>query len=214
MLSHDMISRALRFAGWPALLASSALVACSSKPQAPDAFVFATVNQSSIDHSACNVSSQQTALSIGTATGTDPTRVSDGEQQNGAATVHVTCSVTPSGGGFDIKLVVEQEGLNGGSLTITSPPGKGAVSQQGGMGVTGVFQSDANGSYSETDCTIAYTYGYPPAPVPVDTPISAGRIWGHLSCPKANLAGVGTLPDGGSQFCDAEADFIFENCGQ
>jgi hypothetical protein len=210
MLSGDMISRVLRFTGWPMLLASCALVACSSKSQPPDSFVDATIQHGS-DPGACNIQQNQTALSIGTATGNKPTTVNDGDQQNGAATVHVTCDVTTSGGGFDIKLVVEQEGLNGGSLTITSPTGQGAVTQTGGSGITGVWQVDNLGSYSSKDCTISYTYQG--GPVPVSPPVAAGRIWGHLSCPNATLGGQ-TLPDGGAKFCDAEADFLFENCSQ
>jgi hypothetical protein len=209
-----MIPRVLRLAGWPALLASSALVACSNNnPQPADAFVDATINSPTGQSQDCNVASTQTALAIGTATGGKPTTVNDGDQQNGGAKVSVTCSVTPSGGGFDIKLVVEQGGLNGGSLTITSPTGQGAVTQQGGMGITGVFQSEMNGSYSENDCTISPMYMGAPLPSKIGPSIAAGRIWGHLSCPNATLGGM-NLPDGGSYFCDDEADFLFENCGQ
>jgi hypothetical protein len=88
----------------------------------------------------------------------------------------------------------------------------GAVTQSGGTGITGVFESSMNGRYRETDCTIAFTYlGQPVG----QTPLAAGRIWGHLSCPSAALDGSTVMVDGGteSKQCDGEADFLFEQCG-
>jgi hypothetical protein len=214
MLSAAMPLRILRFACWPALAASGAVAACSnSSPPPADAFVNATISPTAADPAICNTGSQTPMLQIGTATAGSPTRVNDGDTQNGAQKVQVSCTVTPSGGGFDIKLQATESGA--GTLIITSPPGQGAVTNQGGQNITGVWESQDNGTYRESDCTLSYTYNG--APVSISPPIAAGRIWAHISCPNAQLGGVTKqLPDGGTTdvTCDNEADFLFENCAQ
>jgi len=152
-------------------------------------------------------------LQIGTSTGGNPTRVNDGDTQNGSQKVQVKCTVSPSGGGFDVQLQATENGV--GTLIITSPAGQGAVSDQGGQNITGVWESQTNGTYRESDCTISYMYNG--STVPDSPPIASGRIWGHISCPNAQIGGVtAMLPDGGvmDKTCDNEADFLFENCGQ
>jgi hypothetical protein len=200
-----------RHAGWLALVgACAASVACSSNTPAPaDAFVLAQVDKGS--NTTCNEGTLTTVAAIGTATGGKPTTVNDGDSQSGSSTVHVSCSVTTAANGFDVSLNATLEGLQGGSLTITSPPGQGAVTESGGSNITGVFQSATLGVYRQTNCTIQFTYNGDP--VPDQPPIAAGRIWGHLSCPGAKLNG-GTTPSGADVLCDAEADFLFEQCGQ
>ena len=86
-----------------------------------------------------------------------------------------------------------------------------SASFAGGGG--GVFREEA-GSTDPMGCTI--TYEYDPfgttggvagdQPVPTSPPIAAGRIWGHIKCPNA----VSTSTPGVA--CDAEADFLFEQC--
>jgi hypothetical protein len=74
-----------------------------------------------------------------------------------------------------------------------------------------VFESGVSGTYSQSACTLAFTYNG--TSVPDSPPIAAGRIWGHLSCPVA----VGSAGAGGGAAapqCDAEADFLFEQCHQ
>lgn len=204
----------LRFACWPALAATCALAACSNNsPQPADAFVNATISPTMANPQICNVGSQTAMLQIGTSTGDNPTRVNDGDTQNGAQKVQVSCTVSPSGGGFDIKLQATENGV--GTLIITSPPGQGAVTDQGGQNITGVWESQVNGTYRESDCTISYNYNG--GSIPDSPPVAAGRIWAHLSCPNAQIGGVtAMLPDGGvtDKTCDNEADFLFENCGQ
>jgi hypothetical protein len=209
-----------RHAGWLALVAACVVSsACSNNPPAtPDAFIGATVGVGSQSPpSLCNFSgASDQFLDIGVATGGKPTVVQDGNSQTGGAQVHVSCSVTTAANGFDISLNASLGGPQGGSLTITSPSGQGAVTASGGSGITASFQSGNQGLYRETDCTISFTYDG--TPVPDSPPIAAGRIWGHISCPAAQSANGQTVtgPDGGSQpvQCDAEADFLFEQCGQ
>jgi hypothetical protein len=200
---------------WGPLLAASAFaVACSGpKPAAPDAFVAATVGVGpESPNSVCQLGSVAQWLDIGTEVGTEPTHVVDGDSQSGSA-VHVTCTVATSGAGFDINLNATLEGLQGGSLTITSPSGQGAVTSSGATGITAVFQSGQNGTFHASDCTITYTYAGDPIQQQYAPFVAAGRIWG----PDAQSSGGQTVTtdDGGTgpRQCDGEADFLFEQCG-
>jgi hypothetical protein len=195
-------------ASFALLAACAAASACSNKtPPTPDAFVAATVGvgaQSS--PMMCGFGSRATFVALGTPTGPKPTTVRDGDQ--GAS---VSCTVSAVGSGFDIDLNVTSSGLQGGSLTVTSPSGMGAVTTQGGMGIRASFTSGQSGEFSESDCTIAFTYNG--TTVPDSPPIAAGRIWGHISCPKAKEQSGQQMGSQPSQ-CDGEADFLFEQCGQ
>lgn len=159
---------------------------------------------------------------IGTATAGHPDTVQDGGRNQGA-NVAVTCTVHPDGGGFDVSLSAIANGPNAGSLSITSPPGQGAVTTMTSSGVSASFVGGGGLAYREqvsssdpTGCTI--TYAYDPGgsvggvagggPVPATLPIAAGRIWGHIKCPKAVLTAQPGI------VCDAEADFLFEQCSQ
>jgi len=209
------ILRLTRHAGWPALLAACAgASACSSNPPpVPQAFIAATVGVGpQSGPGVCNFGTVTPWLDVGTAVGGDGTPVTQADKSDQAgASVLVACTVAASGNGFDIDLNVTQEGTNGGSVTITSPSGMGAVTQSGGSGISGVFQSSSLGVYRETDCTIAFTYNGMQVN---QTPLAAGRIWGHISCPTAQISGQTVMIDGGTQNvqCDAEADFLFEQC--
>ncbi|HEY6462471.1 MAG TPA: hypothetical protein VIY73_20020, partial [Polyangiaceae bacterium] len=182
---------------------------------AADAFVQATMGPGpQSPNTLCQLGTTQPWLAIGAATGDDPTRVKDGSTQSGEA-VHVACTVQPSGSGFDVDLSATLAGLQGGSLTITSPSGQGAVTlASGATGLTAVFQSAQGGTYQSSDCTL--TFQYQGGPVPDSPAIAPGRIWGHVSCPAAQRSGQTVPgPDGGMQArqCDGEADFLFEDCG-
>jgi hypothetical protein len=215
------ILRMARHAGWLALVATCTVAsACSSNPPTPDAFVAATVGVGSQSPaSVCNNSGAAVQfLDIGSPTGPKPTPVQDGNSQSGGANVHVTCTVSTSGSGFDINLQALLDGPHGGSITITSPSGQGAVTANGGSGITAAFQSGAVGNYRQNGCTISFTYGGAQVGSADNPAVAAGRIWGHVSCPAAQSATGQTVtgPDGGSQppQCDGEADFFFENCSQ
>ena len=174
-----------------------------------DAFVQAAVGSGPQSSAAMCPLGPGTAawLNVGSATAGKPTTVQDGGN-NGTGNVAVTCKVTPSGNGFDIDLSIDQNGAQGASITISSPAGQGAVTTSGATtGITATFTSvDNGGPYSSNNCTL--TFAYQGQPVPVSPPVAAGRIWGHVSCPVAQLGG-----QPGKQ-CDAEADFLFEQCQQ
>jgi hypothetical protein len=184
----------------------------------PDAFVNAGVGGGS---TCTGHPSLGEFFQLGTATAGHPDTVQDGGQDRNA-NVSVTCTVHPQGSGFDIALSAVTDGPNGGSLVITSPPGRGAVTTMPSSGISasflgagGVVYREDVGASDPTGCTI--TYAYDPggsvggvagdSPVPVTPPIAAGRIWGHIKCPNAAAAAMGTA-------CDAEADFMFEQCSQ
>jgi hypothetical protein len=204
----------LRHAGWAGLLAAcGAATACSSttNPTA-DAFVSATVGAGSDPMICAFGGTPMPWLEIGDGVGGNPTRINNGGS-NGDGSVDVNCTVHPDGNGFDISLSAELTGPMGASLIIQSS-GSGAVTTSGGT-VQASFGSGTNGSYSSNNCTITYTYNG--TAVPDSPPIAAGRIWGHVDCPAAmDTSSTKTGPDGGptSDTCDANADFLFEQCGQ
>jgi hypothetical protein len=187
----------------------------SGQASSADAFVTTVVGPGSASPvTVCNLTSADAILDIGQPVAGKPLTVSDGDSSGGSQ-VHVTCSVRAVGAGFDIALSATLEGVNGANLTITSPTGAGAVTANGGSGITGVFQSTNLGTYRQNDCTITFTYNG--ETVPDSPPIAAGRIWGHISCPAAQDGARQVMePDGGSTNvqCDAEADFLFEQCSE
>ena len=215
-----MIAFLLRHSGWALLLSAAGVAACSNNSTPPpDTFVNAALGGGM----ACSsYPSLQRWLEIGTATAGHPNTVQDsGSDRN--ANVSVNCTVHPQGSGFDIELTAIEDGPMGGSLTITSPQGNGSVTTSPSSGVSasfvgqgGIVYREQAGANDTTGCTITYSYDSGgsvggvagDAKVPVDPPIAAGRIWGHIKCPKAVSSAMPNV------VCDAEADFIFEQCQQ
>jgi hypothetical protein len=192
------------------VLVLGALVACSSsssttgggsdsgKGDGADAFVDVTYG----GNATCNqLTSNSSGLVLGMPTAGKPTTVTDGAATNGG-TASVACTVHPDGTGFDVQLSAS---LNGDSITITSPAGKGVVTAAGGLGLQTTFVT-STGTYVEDDCSLTFTYMTDQ--VPVSPPVAAGRIWGHVQCPTAALKGQSSVT------CEASADFLFEQCGQ
>jgi hypothetical protein len=192
---------------------SSACSSSNSSPT-PETYIAATVGPGE-NENLCNLGVTTQWVNLGLFHPDLPDTVKDGGNVGGNA-VSVVCTVATSGNGFDVALSATEEGTAGGTVVITSPTGQGAVTASGGSGITGVFASGANGDYRDTDCTIAFTYAG--GTVPNDPPIAAGRIWGHISCPQATTTGKSVNnPDGGAPLpvtCDAEADFLFQECAQ
>jgi hypothetical protein len=200
-----MALRSLRHTRWLAIVGACAAIACSSsKAATPDAWVQATVVGTG---GTCNVSNGS-ILSVGEMSpsplGKPGTTASGGADMIG--TVTITCSVTSSGMGFALQLSVVQTGPMGGSLTV-----QGTVTETGGT-VSGNFQSPLTGQYSQSDCTFTPTFLGGPIPLAKgDMPVAGGRIWGHVSCPVAQDPYM-NQSNGMPIICDAEADFLLENC--
>jgi hypothetical protein len=175
----------------------------------PDAFVAAFVGPGSGGTSVCGYASDQTFVQIGSPVDPKPDTVTDGDVQPGSGTVSLSCKVDSSGGGFNIQLSAEVGGSQGASFTAV-----GEVSANGGTGIQGGFTSATNGTFSDENCTITFTYNMQPVPV-AGSPVDPGRIWGHVDCPNAKQPGTTETSDDGSlteRTCDAHADFLFENC--
>jgi len=169
-------------------------------PPPPDAFVAATVGPGG-QATLCPFMTPMTGFVLGAPVGTRPTTVMDG-QATSAGSALVSCTVKAQGSGFDILLSAS---IGNDTIIIQSPTGQGAVQATGGIGLT-MNLSDATGVYQGSACTLSYTYLA--SPIQVSPKVAAGRIWGHLSCPAAQVQG-----QTGKQ-CDTEADFLFEQCTQ
>jgi hypothetical protein len=105
----------------------------------------------------------------------------------------VRCTVAASGDGFDVNLsanVGTNSNATSGFVWIT-----GHVNSAGGQGLSATF----DGYAARDSCTVT------PASSTTNGAalVAAGRIWGHISCPMISLNGT---------VCDAEADFLFQNC--
>jgi hypothetical protein len=215
VISHFL----LRHSGWALLVATAGVAACSNTPNPPpDTFVNAAIGGGTM----CSTfPSLKTSLQIGTAISGHPNTVQDGGSDRNA-NVNVSCTVHPQGSGFDIELTAIENGPQGGSLTISSPQGQGIVTTMTSSGISASFVSQGGvyreqaGTSDTTGCTITYLYDSGGSvggvagdeKVPTDPPIAAGRIWGHIKCPKAEYQSQPGV------FCDAEADFTFEQCNQ
>lgn len=124
--------------------------------------------------------------------------VKDGEPWP-QGTASVSCSVTPAGADeFNVAGAVALSGATGGLFRID---GKfKATGEQ--TNINAVFTNRRTGNtYEQRDrgCIVRYTTGY--------QGVAAGRVWGEITCPKAENAGAETS-------CEAIAQFRFENCGQ
>lgn len=169
-----------------------------SEPTTPDGFVSATVGTGT-QSPLCPVGSTMPWMTVGEATTGKPATVLSGNDG-----VTMTCSVRASGNGYDVSASVTATGSQGGSFTLVSPPGTGAVTVSGGQGIQASFGSAAAAAtYQGNDCVVSFTYLG--GPIPDSPSVFPGRIWGHLSCPTAQAAPSTTS-------CDAEADFLFETC--
>lgn len=134
--------------------------------------------------------------------------VIDGEAQEDL-TVSLECSVAPSGAGFDVNVLAQLEGNEGGSVTIT-----GNFSADGEQdNVTAVFQRAEYGNFTATGCKVSYfapgeaTTDADGKPIKSFRGVAAGRVWGFLTCDAAENVQS-------NKACKATAQFRFENCGK
>jgi hypothetical protein len=209
---------------FPALFATALLAACGDKPATPRAYVNAGLTASSAAAGQCNFNSTQQIMLIGhndttkPITDSNPLRINDGSQEAGS--VHIDCTVHASGSGFNIRISSSVQNAiagGGGSMTISGnvscTPSMNGCEPQGGTGLHGTF-AQGGIQYDDTNCSLSYTYGgnpillQGPSATQHAPQVAPGRIWGHVDCP---MAATST----GQMFtCDANADFVFENCSQ
>jgi hypothetical protein len=114
-------------------------------------------------------------------------------------TVSVSCTVSPSGSDeFNVAGSVALSGATGGVFRID---GKlKATGEQTGIHATFSSGRSAN-TYEQTDraCIVRYATPF--------QGVAAGRVWGEITCPKAENVSAQTS-------CAATAQFRFENCTQ
>lgn len=128
--------------------------------------------------------------------------VVDGADQNGAG-VSIECSVSPGGKGFNVDVVAELAGSEGGSVRIS-----GDFSTEGEQtGVSAVFQRGDFGQFAATGCTVSYFADGEDTTQKTFRGVAAGRVWGFLTCDAAENASS-------NKACKATTQFRFENCGK
>lgn len=158
------------------------------------------------DTAACGAGDYTWAL--GNSVSPRPFSLPDGGSQAGAS-VKVNCSVDPDGSSFDVQLAAELDGSSGGTLFVS-----GKVQASGtSVGLSAAFTTQGQTFNAQDSCVFALTYEN--TPLPQGAQPAAGRVWGHIDCPIAFANGQqGTGPDGSviTRTCDAQADFLFENC--
>jgi hypothetical protein len=209
-LKHQNVG-GLAFSVWPALVGAMAANGCSSTPAPPPDAVGAGdvgpgTNSGVNDAPACGQG--DLTWQLGNPVTPQPHTYADGSAQDGSP-VHVNCKVDQSGGGFDIQLAAELDGMNGGTLFIS---GTGVRATGSTSGLTGTFTTSGQ-NFIDHNCTFTQTYNG--GNLPAGGQPAQGRIWGHIDCPNAVANGMfGISGDGGSvaRTCDGRADFFFENC--
>jgi hypothetical protein len=187
--------------------------ACSSKPEPPQAFVMLVMSASHDMPGMCvGYPSDTTIMQVGEPgnpnalpMATQPTRISTGTQS-----VQIVCSVHPTGSTYDVNLQIAQGdmGMGSSSLTVVAT---NVDPTTNAMNVNGNVSNSRAGDYSSSACTISFTTPGAGAQ-PAGSPIEPGRIWAHLSCGDATNPAITTGTGGAPSTCDAEVDFIFENC--
>ncbi len=214
-----MTLRILSRVAGPALLGCVTLGACSNgPPPTPAAFVNSWLVPGN-NGAQCNTQTRRDQLALGTATSVTtatalPTVTSDGGMDRGVQ-AGVKCSVSGSGGNFNVVLIAQLGGQSSNSPPAGSLEITGTVTTSGGSNLTLQGLGFEQATWSGTGCTVAYTY----QGAMINTnggPVAPGRIWGHLVCPQVQEAG-GTMLVNGMDVpvtCKFEADFLFENCSQ
>ncbi len=189
--------------------------ACGSAPAPAQAYVFLQMSGDSpaAEGNCAGYPTDTTLMQVGMAgdpnaspKATPPTRVSTGAQH-----VAIACSVHQEGDSFAVSLQIAQG--NVGTTGATTLTVSGMVSATtGGANLTSDVSNTNSGDFHSTACTITFDTSKGAGALPDGPPVAPGRIWAHLSCPADTNMSV-TTASGGPGICDAEVDFIFENCG-
>jgi hypothetical protein len=135
--------------------------------------------------------------------GTDDSET--GAAVNGTNGVTVTCTVSPSGSGFQ---VTASAGNATSALVIRGllSPTAGATTEQ--PNITASFTSTL-GSYSSggPTCTVDFNANSSETNGTGVMGVAAGRVWGNITCQSLSAA------NGQQSVCEGVAEFKFEDCG-
>jgi hypothetical protein len=183
------------------------LVAACSGGNAPPPSVYldSTLGINAMDEmttQSCTVQAAESPFfTIGTISGAGiPSPVLNGASSNGQP-ITINCSVTSSGSGFNVNLEVSV-GMTGGITLFSTTPITDTQGPQGGIQATFTTVTGANGISYESPSTMACTLTLSSLGNP---PITAGRIWGSLTCP------ILTDPEANAT-CYGTAELLFQNC--
>jgi hypothetical protein len=183
-----------------ASLSAAALVctSCSSTTPTANAYVTSTLGTNPNDTASTATCNIDVPFNQFLTIGTESTPVADGTSFGGAP-IQVECKVHSTGGdSYQVDLDIT-EGNNGalGGITID-----GTLTTSTGVqtGISAAFNLTNTGQYSEKDCTVTLSTETNPA-------ITAGRVWGTVTCPTATYAETGDI-------CYAQATFLFQDCDQ
>lgn len=140
-------------------------------------------------------------FSIGDPEGDPIVTASDGTKFNNVP-VSVNCKVSPNSTGYSVEATASYG--NVGSITITGQFNVASGASPGTQSnITGSFNDAVPGGLiahlTESDCTVTFSKNS-------HMGIAPTRVWGYIDCPH-DTASNGTV-------CDANAEFLFENCGQ
>jgi hypothetical protein len=185
---------------------------CLPSVGAAQAFAVVTMGPSAAFPGQCtSYTPDTTVVDVGQpgTSSSQPVRVTSGTT---APALQISCSVHPQGSSYAVNLQLSQgtnvSGTGSMSLTVMGVVGPTAGAT---MDVLGEVSTNSGGEYISRACSVTFSTpgagASPPSP-----PVAAGRIWAHLSCPAAQNAAIVVAT--GPETCDAEADFIFENCGE
>jgi hypothetical protein len=141
-----------------------------------------------------NCTIPQTLFKLGEVTGSGRTSVTDGNDG-----YDVSCTVTPSGGGFRINATISK---GADQFGVSGFVQAGEVTQ----GDVSVNLDAASTQLGGTEkCDIAIVAG-------PDTPqlaVGEGRVWAQVSCKRLTPTGDAT-----NHYCQAKGVFVFENCNE
>jgi hypothetical protein len=162
-------------------------MACSGSTPTPQAYAKVTLSPGP-NVMMCPYGMDQTLLTVGGGSTTNPTRV-----QNGSQGDHVECTVHQSGDNFDVNLDVGSSGSMSAELIVT-----GQVTSQGSTNLSATFSlSSGVNSIDSYGAQMTCTF------TPIE-PTASTRIWGTLRCPTA-------VSD--PNRCEIDATILFEYCG-
>jgi hypothetical protein len=125
----------------------------------------------------------------------DPVRPVDDGASDQQGTVSISCSVTPSGDGFNVRAAAQLTGATGGAVTITGFLRPSGEQQDITMALT-----KRGETYADAKCVVRYD-------TQVGHAIAAGRVWAEIECANAEYVSA-------QQICKSAAQFRFENCSQ
>jgi hypothetical protein len=183
---------------WAALLACAAMAACSKTAAVPDGFVDVELGGGS------NCSTLGQAETLFMSIGGRESTTAPTTQASGTANVQIQCSVVPNGSNYAIQIGAQGQG--GSEITMT-----GTVSKSGGMVRMSVASDTKASSFLDTACTFSFEYFNAPI-MQTNQELNPGEIWGHLHCTNAVEQGGIKDDNGDAVTCNADVDFLFDNC--